>query len=88
MSQRPLAEVDQVTRSFEGEPQIGDAISPYLTAREAARYLRFSSVRAFYAWRRRHPVVSQQRGRALLFERRALDLAVARSQQGRFRRSA
>lgn len=79
--------VQQVTRGLERQAQIGDPISPYLTAAEAARYLRFPTVKAFYAWRQRHPVVCRHRGgRTLLFERAALDLAIAG--QRRLRRSA
>lgn len=52
---------------------IGIPGSPWLTTEEAARYLRFPSVRAFYAWLDRNNIPKSRRGRVLLFERRILD---------------
>lgn len=56
--------------------KIGIPESPWLTLEEAARYLRFVSVKAFYTWSRRHGVPRGRRGRALLFEVRVLDAFV------------
>lgn len=62
-------------------PDLGAALADalergaYLTAEEAALYVRSASVKAFYDWRLRHGVPacrSGQRGR-LLFRRRDLD---------------
>lgn len=50
----------------------------YLTAKEAAVYLRFSTVRAFYEWVRRHGITKLRKGRRVLFLRRDLDDALRR----------
>lgn len=49
--------------------------SPYLTAQETADYLRFPSLRAFYAFLARHAgsLPHVRRGRVLLFDQRDLD---------------
>lgn len=60
MSPRPLA----------SEPAIE---SPYLTAREAALYLRFASVEAFYKAIKTANIPTRHRGRSLLFHRAELD---------------
>lgn len=57
--------------------QLGDPSSPYLTSIEAAQYLRFPSIRAFYRWMETHTVPTCRRGRVLLFDRRVLDDFVA-----------
>lgn len=41
--------------------------SPFLTAPEAAAYLRFPSVAAFYVARHKHRIRGIKRGRTLLF---------------------
>jgi len=49
----------------------------YLTAQEAAEYLRFPSVKAFREYVRRHPLPTCRAGaRRLLYRRRDLDRAV------------
>lgn len=57
--------------------------SPYLTADEAAAYLKFPTTRAFYEYRRRHPraIKAYRRGSTLLFRVSDLDasLDVSRS---------
>jgi excisionase family DNA binding protein len=45
----------------------------YLTAEEAAAYLRVPSLKAFYDFLRRHDVPTLRRGRQLLFDRQDLD---------------
>ena len=45
----------------------------YLTAAEAATYLRFPSTRAFYDFCHRHSVPVLRRGRLLLVDRQELD---------------
>ena len=60
MSPRPLA----------SEPS---TVSPYLTARETAVYLRFRSVRALYAALKPQQIPVLRRGTSLLFDRAELD---------------
>lgn len=50
--------------------------SPWLTAKEAADYVRAPSVKAFYEWKRRHGVASARYGSRLRFLRSDLDLAL------------
>lgn len=62
---------------------LGIADSPFLTAEEAARYLRFDvtaadPVHAFRRWAARWAVPIRRRGRVLLVERRVLDSALGR----------
>src|SRR4051812_49076576 len=62
---------------------LGIADSPFLTAEEAARYLRFDvtaadPVHAFRRWAARWAIPIRRRGRVLLVERRVLDLALQR----------
>jgi hypothetical protein len=49
------------------------APSPYLTAAEAAAYLKFPNVRAFYKFRARHELKTYRRGGTLLFKQADLD---------------
>lgn len=62
--------------------------SPYLTAAEAADYLRFPSVRAFYVWRDRHPraLLAHRRGGTLLFKQSDLDHALDVERPSKLRR--
>lgn len=60
MSPRPLA----------SEPAI---VSPYLTAKEAAAYLKFRSVGALYAALKPQQIPVLRRGVTLLFDRAELD---------------
>lgn len=60
MSIRPLA----------SEPAIE---SPYLTAAEAATYLRYASLTAFYKAIKNANIPTRHRGRSLLFHRGELD---------------
>ena len=53
-----------------------EAPSPYLTAKEAAEYLRFPSVKALYAAVARDGLPVCRRGGKLLFDRRELDAAL------------
>lgn len=50
--------------------------SPYLTAEEAAAYVRSGSLKAFYEWRRRHGVRAFGSCGKLLFTRKDLDEAL------------
>ena len=50
--------------------------SPYLTTREAAEYLKFPSVNAFYAFRYRTKLRAYRRGGSLLFKQSDLDAAL------------
>lgn len=59
--------------------------SPYMRAADAARHLQFlhadgtPNVKAFYAWRYRHPELrAMKRGRTLLFKRADLDAVLER----------
>lgn len=52
------------------------APSSFLTPREAAEYLRLSSVRALYQAVRRGAVRARRMGRRMLFSRADLDAAV------------
>jgi excisionase family DNA binding protein len=47
--------------------------SPYLTAKEAAVYLRFASVDALYKGIKNEGIPVRRRGRTLLFHREELD---------------
>lgn len=47
--------------------------SPYYTAVEAAEYLKFPSVRAFYEYRYSHRLKAYKRGATLLFKQADLD---------------
>lgn len=60
----------------------------YLTAEEAALYVRSASVKAFYDWRLRHGVAACRSGvrGKLLFRRRDLDEALAPAPDRRHRR--
>lgn len=58
------------------QPVKPSPLQVWFTAAEATEYLRFSTVDAFHAWRRRHGVHSAHRGRVLLFMRRDLDAAI------------
>jgi len=61
--------------------------SPYLTAEEAAAYLRFPSVRAFYSFRYRRRVRAHKRNGTLLFKQSDLDAALdVEHQPGKLRR--
>lgn len=52
--------------------------SPYLTADEAAAYLRFPNVKKFHDFRYRYPrlLTARRRGRILLFRQDDLDAAL------------
>lgn len=50
--------------------------SPWLSADEAAAYLRSPSRAAFYMWYRRHGLQPLRRGNRLLFARLDLDRAI------------
>jgi hypothetical protein len=54
--------------------------SPYMTAPEAAEFLRFPNVNAFQQWRWRHKdrLPAYKRGRVLLFRKVDVELAVQR----------
>lgn len=66
------------------QPHDGDQVaqgprevhSPWLSAKEAAAYLRCPTVAAFYIWRRRHGIEARHRGKCLLFARLDLDRAI------------
>jgi excisionase family DNA binding protein len=47
--------------------------SPYLTAREAMRYLKLNSQNALYRLVKEHRLPTCRRGRLYLFDRRELD---------------
>lgn len=49
---------------------------PWLTAKEAAAYVRCASVNSFYMWYRAHFIVPRYKGRSLLFDRKDLDRAL------------
>lgn len=68
-------------------PEVGIPESPYMTAEETARYMRCPNVRAFYEWRKTHPLPECRRGRQLLFDRRVVD-AFLRGELWTKRRSA
>lgn len=52
----------------------------YLTAKEAAEYLRHPSTKAFLMWARRHHLpCCRETGRRLLYRRKDLDAAVTPS---------
>jgi len=55
------------------ESREGRAEPRYLTTEEAAAYLRFPSLKAFYEFLRRHNLPVLRRGRHLLFDRQDLD---------------
>jgi excisionase family DNA binding protein len=59
-----------VTRRLASEPAID---SPYFTAREAAQYLRYASVAAFYQAITTARIPVRHRGRSLLFHKDDLD---------------
>lgn len=64
--------------------------SPYLTAKEAAEYMRFPSVRAFYKFRERHPdaLRTHRRGGTLLFKQADLDAALDVERPAKLRRAS
>lgn len=54
-------------------PTIGIPDSPYLTAEECTRYLRFASKRELYRAVKEQGIPARRRGRTLLFRRDELD---------------
>jgi hypothetical protein len=62
--------------------------SPYLTAAEAAEYLKFPTRHAFYCWRSRVQVKAYRRGGTLLFKQTDLDAALYEEKPARVRRLA
>lgn len=90
-AQRSVAQ--ELTRESRSEialallpPEPDFARNTYLTAEEAAEYLRFRSLEALRKWARRYAVPKCRRGRALLFLRRDLDEAVGNFANGRRKR--
>lgn len=77
---KPLLEpVDAVAESAHQPDQVQNyARQTYLTAREAADFLRFPSVKAFHMWQRRQGIRSFRTGkRKLLFARKDLERAIS-----------
>ncbi len=56
---------------------------PWMTAQEAADYVRAPTVKAFYEWRKRHGVACALYGRQLRFTRADLDHAIGASRTKR-----
>lgn len=78
---RDEREADLFDQLVNGDGDGGEAPSQYLTAAEAAEYLRFGTLHAFEGWRSRmkqagFPLRSFPRGRKLLFKQSDLDEAV------------
>lgn len=71
---QPFAEAD--TDRDQPVRQPSGFASVWLSAAEAAAYLRCPSVRAFYMWRKRHGIEARHRGARLLFARADLDRAI------------
>ena len=71
-------------RPLASEPSHGALDSPYLTAKEAAVYLRFASVKALYKAVRLHQIPVCYRGVSLLFNRLDLDRWLHGEQDARF----
>jgi hypothetical protein len=60
--------------------------SPYLTAPEAAAYLKFPTVHAFYCHRSRTKLKAYRRGGKLLFKQSDLDASLYEERPERLRR--
>lgn len=74
---RALQAAATLPQQPEGDPhvpdQLGDPLSPYFLADEAARFLRFNTTNLFRKWATRHLVPQLRRGRTVLYERRVLE---------------
>lgn len=75
LSQPAAATSKQVLGSRDGARSAGER-AVWLSAQEAADYLRSPSVRALYMWAKRHGVIARHRGSRLLFARQDLDRAI------------
>jgi excisionase family DNA binding protein len=73
-------------RPLASEPSQGRFDSPYLTAKEAAAYLRFANVRALYKAIRPQGIPVRYRGKTLLFHRDQLDRWLAGESLSELRR--